>query len=73
MPIDKHFRRDLDLTKIDWAKADATSDAEIRAQAETDEDTAPILSVEELFMAVSPKPSAHRSRSRASPDPQDRG
>ena len=52
MPIDKHFRSDLDLAKIDWAKVDATSDAEIKAQVEADEDTAPLFSAHELAAAA---------------------
>jgi hypothetical protein len=60
MPREKHFRSELDLAKIDWLRVDATSDAEIGAQVKADEDTAPILSVEELLAAVSPKPSAHK-------------
>ncbi len=52
MPIDKHFRSDLDLAKIDWTKVDATSDAEIQAQVDADEDTAPIFSAQDLAAAA---------------------
>ena len=52
MPIDKHFRSDLDLAKIDWTKVDATSDAEIGAQVEADVDTAPLFSARDLAAAA---------------------
>ena len=52
MSIDKHFRSELDLSKIDWAKVDATSDAEIRAQVAADEDTAPLFSAHDLAAAA---------------------
>ncbi len=46
-----HSRADLDLTKIDWAKIDATSDEEIDAQIAADADTAPSFTADEILAA----------------------
>lgn len=47
-----HSRADLDLTKIDWAKIDATSDEGIDAQIAADADTAPSFSADEILAAA---------------------
>jgi putative transcriptional regulator len=47
----RHSRADLDLTKIDWARIDATSDAEIDAQIAADADTAPSFTADEILAA----------------------
>jgi putative transcriptional regulator len=51
MPTTAHSRAHLDLTKIDWAKIDATSDEEIDAQIAADADTAPSFTVDEILAA----------------------
>ena len=46
-----HSRANLDLTKIDWAKIDATSDEEIDSQIAADADTAPSFTADEILAA----------------------
>src|ERR1700742_3770995 len=45
------FRSELDLSKVDWRRVDATTDAEIAQQAAEDLDTAPVFSAEEILAA----------------------
>jgi putative transcriptional regulator len=47
----RHSRSELDLSKIDWAIVDATTDEELAGQADADADTAPIFTAEELLAA----------------------
>jgi len=47
----RHSRSELDLSKIDWSRVDATTDEEIARQAATDAETAPIFTAEELLSA----------------------
>ena len=49
MRIAKHSRADLDLTRIDWAKVDATTDQDIARQIAEDPDTGPLFTAEEIF------------------------
>jgi putative transcriptional regulator len=49
--IVKHSRADLDLTKIDWAKVDATADEDIARQIAGDPDTAPFFTETEILSA----------------------
>ncbi len=51
MPTTPHSRSELDLSKVDWSRVDATSDAEIARQAADDPDTAPVFSPEEIRAA----------------------
>ena len=51
MRTKQHSRSDLDLSKVDWNRVDATTDAEIARQASGDEDTAPIFTAEEILAA----------------------
>ena len=51
MPTGKRFRSELDLSKVDWNRVDATSDEEIARQAADDEATAPVFSAEEVLGA----------------------
>jgi len=51
MPTAPHSRSDLDLSKIDWARVDATSDEEIARQAAEDADTAPLFTPDEILAA----------------------
>lgn len=51
MPTKRHFRSELDLAKIDWTKADATTEEEIARQVIEDADTAPIFGAEEILVA----------------------
>ncbi len=51
MPTTKRSRADLDLSKIDWSRADKTTDREIERQVGRDKDTAPILSRADLAAA----------------------
>lgn len=64
MPIVKRTRADLDLAKIDWRRAEATSDAEIKRQIAADADTAPLFSAAELRRArrVVPVPAGDNVR-----------
>lgn len=51
MPIVRRTRADLDLAKVDWRRAEATGDAEIKRQIAADADTAPLFSAAELRRA----------------------
>jgi hypothetical protein len=51
MRTDQHFRSELDLSNVNWSRVDATTDAEIVRQAAEDEETAPILTAEEILAA----------------------
>jgi len=51
MPTTRHSRSELDLAKIDWTKADATTEEDIARQVIEDADTAPIFSAEEILAA----------------------
>lgn len=51
MTIVRRTRADVDLSKIDWAALEATTDAEIEAQIAADPDTAPIFTTDELARA----------------------
>lgn len=52
MPIVRHTRADVDLSKVDWAKLARTSEKEIAAQIAADADTAPIFTAAELTRAL---------------------
>jgi putative transcriptional regulator len=64
MPIVRRTRADLDLSKVDWRRAAATTDREIARQIAADPDTAPIFSARELSRAkrVVPPPAAEDVR-----------
>ena len=49
MPIAPHSRSDLDLSKVDWSQADATSEADITRQAA--EDGIPYEAEQDLLQA----------------------
>lgn len=49
MPTTRHSRSELNLARIDWSKADATTEEEIARQSSEDADTAPIFSAEEIL------------------------
>jgi putative transcriptional regulator len=51
MPTEPYSRSDLDLARIDWRRADATTDEEIARQAKADADTAPVFTAEEILAA----------------------
>lgn len=51
MPTAPRSRSELDLSKVDWSRVDATTDEEIARQAAEDEDTAPVFSAEEILTA----------------------
>ena len=51
MPTAPYSRSDLDLTKIDWRRVDATPDAEIARQASEDPDSAPLFTAAEILSA----------------------
>ncbi|HEX2255663.1 MAG TPA: helix-turn-helix domain-containing protein [Afifellaceae bacterium] len=51
MPTAPHSRSELDLSKVDWRRVDATPDEEIARQAAEDEDTAPLFTAEEVLAA----------------------
>jgi putative transcriptional regulator len=51
MPTEPYSRSDLDLTRIDWRRVDATTDEEIARQAEADAATAPVFTAEEILAA----------------------
>ncbi|MBI1774507.1 MAG: helix-turn-helix domain-containing protein [Proteobacteria bacterium] len=51
MPTVRRTRADVDLSKVDWARLEATTDAEIDAQIAADPDTAPIFTERELARA----------------------
>lgn len=51
MTIVRRTRAEVDLSKIDWAALEETSDAEIDVQITTDPDTAPIFTADELARA----------------------
>ncbi len=56
----RRTRADLDLSKVDWRRLAATTDAEIDRQIAADADTAPLFSARELRRArrVVPAPAA---------------
>src|SRR5258708_12846388 len=60
MPTVRRTRADVDLSKVDWARLEATTDAEIDAQIAADPDTAPVFTARELARArlVVPVPDA---------------
>jgi putative transcriptional regulator len=45
------FRSELDLSKVDWQRINATTDEEIAQQAAQDLDTAPVFTAEEILAA----------------------
>jgi putative transcriptional regulator len=47
----RHSRSELDLSKIDWSRVDATTDADIARQATEDMDAAPVFTAAELLSA----------------------
>jgi putative transcriptional regulator len=51
MPTVPHSRSDLDLTRIDWTKVDATTDEDITRHVAEDSDTAPLFTAEEIRVA----------------------
>ena len=51
MPTEPYSRSDLDLSRIDWRRVDATTDEEIARQAEADADAAPVFTTEEILAA----------------------
>jgi putative transcriptional regulator len=44
-------RSELDLSKVDWRRVDATTDAQIRRQIAKDGDTAPVFTAEDIVRA----------------------
>lgn len=58
MRTTKRFRSELDLSKLDWRRVDATTDAEVRRQAARDADTPPVFTAKEILRAgrrIAPK------------------
>lgn len=51
MATAQRSRSELDLTKIDWRRTDATDEDTIARQAGEDPDTAPVLTSEEILAA----------------------
>ncbi|MEA2829418.1 MAG: hypothetical protein QOF22_166 [Bradyrhizobium sp.] len=51
MPTAPRSRSDLDLTRIDWTKVDATTDEDIARQVAEDSDAAPLFTAEEIRAA----------------------
>jgi putative transcriptional regulator len=51
MPTAPRSRSELELTRVDWHRIDATDDATIVRQAAEDPDTAPISTPEEILVA----------------------
>ena len=51
MPAERHSRSELNLSTIDWARIDATTDADIARQAAEDDDTSPIFTALEILTA----------------------
>ncbi len=51
MRTERRFRSELDLSKVDWRRVDATTDEEIAHQAADDRDTAPVFTAEEILAA----------------------
>jgi putative transcriptional regulator len=51
MPTASRSRSDLDLSRIDWTKVDATTDEDIARQVAEDADTAPLFTAEEIQAA----------------------
>lgn len=51
MHTKRRSRSELDLSKVDWSRVDATTDEEIARQAAEDEDTAPVFTAEEILAA----------------------
>jgi putative transcriptional regulator len=60
MRIVRRTRAELDLSKVNWRRVEATTDADIEHQVASDADTAPIFSIRELKRArrVVPAPAA---------------
>jgi putative transcriptional regulator len=60
MRIVRRTRAELDLSKVNWRRIEATTDADIENQVASDADTAPIFSIRELKRArrVVPAPAA---------------
>ena len=56
----RRTRANLDLSKVDWRRISATTEAQIKRQIATDPDTAPLFSARELKRArrVVPTPTA---------------
>ena len=52
MPIKRLSRADIDLSKVDWSRLDATTEAEIDAQIAADADTAPEIEGAEGWTVV---------------------
>lgn len=59
MPIVRRSRADVDLSKVDWARLAAVTDARIAEQIAADADTAPVFTDKELARArrIVPPPS----------------
>lgn len=58
MRTGQRFRSELDLSKVDWSRVDATTDSEIERQVAEDEDTAPVFTAAEILASgnrVSPE------------------
>ena len=51
MPTAPRSRSELDLSKVDWRRVDATTDQEIARQASQDPDTAPVFTAEQILAA----------------------
>jgi putative transcriptional regulator len=51
MTIVRRTRAEVDLSKIDWAALEGTTDAQIDVQIAMDPETAPIFTAEELLRA----------------------
>ena len=54
----QHSRHELDLSKVDWSRVDATTEDEIIVQVAEDDDAAPIFTAEEILAAgrrISPR------------------
>lgn len=51
MPTAPRSRSELDLSKVDWHRIDATTDQEIARQASQDPDTAPVFTAEQILAA----------------------
>ena len=49
MPTGPRSRSELDLTKVDWHRIDATDDQTIARQAEEDPDTVRVLTPDEIL------------------------
>jgi putative transcriptional regulator len=51
MPTAPRSRSEMDLTRVDWHRIDATDEETIARQAAEDGDTAPVLTPEEILTA----------------------